>query len=104
MNIDDPGLQPQRTALAWSRTALSLLVNAVLVLRSYANSNDRYLLSLGVLILLSAICTSLCGMKRASDLEQGVLSLSSVGYLTLFVALSAGFASLSGVVCILITN
>ena len=34
MKVRDPGLQVQRTALAWVRTGLAVLVNALVALRA----------------------------------------------------------------------
>ena len=44
----DSGLQAQRTALAWSRTALAMIVNALLVLRLGVNAADRPVEFLGL--------------------------------------------------------
>ena len=44
----DSGLQAQRTALAWGRTRLAMIVNALLVLRFGVNAGDRPVEILGI--------------------------------------------------------
>ena len=51
MTIRDPGLQAERTALSWNRTALSLLVNALLSLRIGWESESALVTLLAVLLL-----------------------------------------------------
>lgn len=49
----DAGLQAERTALAWNRTALAILANSLLVLRS-GYANDRPAITLLALALFMA--------------------------------------------------
>lgn len=48
----DRGLQPERTLLSWSRTALSIVVNSLLTIRSGYMHNYNYLMIFGFLLLL----------------------------------------------------
>ncbi|VFR70825.1 hypothetical protein BRI9_4387 [plant metagenome] len=50
----DPGLQPQRTALAWSRTAMTVGVNAALVLRVGVHGEEPLLTVFGIILLVAA--------------------------------------------------
>lgn len=61
----DPGLQPERTTLAWRRTAAALMVNGFLVLRSGMQEHGRWLLLLGGLISVFAIAMMLMADRRA---------------------------------------
>lgn len=61
----DPGVQAERTALAWNRTGLALAVNAALTLRAgVVNHAPALLLLGGALLLAAALFVPLGGWRR----------------------------------------
>jgi uncharacterized membrane protein YidH (DUF202 family) len=65
----DPGLQPERTSLSWTRTAAGLLLNAVLNLRSAYINESGALLWLSLVLLLASAATLGFGHRRRMQLE-----------------------------------
>lgn len=66
--VRDPGLQPERTALAWSRTALAMLVNALILLRAGIVGGQAVLAGIGLLLLAAAGLTQSVARARRRTL------------------------------------
>ncbi|MFF1573687.1 DUF202 domain-containing protein [Leifsonia sp. NPDC058292] len=64
----DPGLQGERTALSWTRTALVIVVNALLALRSGWVSGQLLLTAAGIVLVAAAIGAVLYGSRRGRAL------------------------------------
>lgn len=65
-----PGLQRERTQLAWQRVSLGLLANgALLLLHDLDRSADPALLVPGAVAVVLALLTDLIGQRRARAIE-----------------------------------
>ncbi|MGM3173692.1 DUF202 domain-containing protein [Dickeya lacustris] len=92
--IRDPGLQPERTRLAWSRTAFVLLLDSLLLLRVGGQTHALMWLIPGGLLLAMSAMTYLWARLRLSILAQNGHPCSRASrlmmrLLTLVVLLSA---------------
>lgn len=65
----DPGLQPQRTALAWNRTGLSMAAVALLMLRAGIQEHDTAALAVGALDMACALMMYAAAFWRRSSLH-----------------------------------
>ncbi len=90
----DPGLQPERTALAWNRTGLSLVVNALLVLRAGWTSSSTPLVVVAFALLIAAGSTVFYGAWRRRHLGTG-LGMTAAPALAILAA-----ASITLVACV----
>ncbi len=98
----DPGLQGERTALSWNRTALVIAVNALLALRTGWISGRVELTAVGVVLILAAIGAVVYGNIRGRALAghdghrvppaAPHLAIALVAVVTL-IACAAGVAS-----------
>jgi uncharacterized membrane protein YidH (DUF202 family) len=69
--IPDPGLQPERTLLAWRRTSLGLVANGILLIASgHGTSDVRLGLGIVVIVLALACWTAVSAVYRRSIRPQ----------------------------------
>ena len=68
MSTPNPGRQPERTLLAWRRTALGLIANGVLLLASgHGSSEVRTGLGIVVLVLALGCWAAVSAVYRRSE-------------------------------------
>lgn len=97
--MKDPGLQQERTALAWNRTALLLTVNGGLALRTSWETGQPAYAVVASILLLTAAGASVYGAwrKRAllsatTPVAPSSLAVAAITAVT-FVACVAGVSS-----------
>ncbi|SCL34321.1 protein of unknown function [Micromonospora pallida] len=90
----DPGLQPERTRLAWRRTALALTVVTVLAVRLAAEGGIVGALVTALAVLTWGAALALCwrratgsGLPRTGGVPVPLVALATAGFALLGILL-----------------
>lgn len=98
----DPGLQPERTALAWGRTSLAIAVNALLSLRAGLVLGEPSLVAIGALLFAAAGGTVAIGAMRRAQLSGAELTITPPRWALPGVAAATVLASVAGIASVLV--
>ncbi|MGR2753893.1 DUF202 domain-containing protein [Agromyces arachidis] len=98
----DPGLQPERTALAWGRTSLAMSVNALLSLRAGLVLGEPSLVAIGALLLAAAGGAVAVGALRRSQLSGAELTVSPPRWAAPGLTAATVLASVAGIWSVLV--
>ncbi|MBM7505422.1 DUF202 domain-containing protein [Agromyces aurantiacus] len=98
----DPGLQPERTALAWGRTSLAIAVNALLSLRAGLVLGEGSLIAVGALLFAAAGATVAVAAVRRRQLSGAILTITPPRWALPGVAAATVLATLAGIASVLV--
>lgn len=96
----DPGLQPERTRLAWSRTSVAMAINALLTLRTGIQDREEAFIAGGIALAFFAGGLAAVGRWRSHQL-QADSAISPPAWLIAFAAAAVLSAALFGAVACL---
>ena len=97
----DPGRQAERTALAWNRTGMAVLVNALLVLRAGLSSERGAITALAVVLMAAAGALFVFGAWRRRHLIAGLGPIASPALAPVGTAIVTMTACAAGIASIL---
>jgi uncharacterized membrane protein YidH (DUF202 family) len=98
----DAGLQPERTALSWTRTALALAVNALLSIRAGLVAGEPWLVAVGVLLFGASGAAVVIGTVRRRQLSGARLVITPPAGALVGVAAATMLASAGGVASVIV--
>ncbi|WP_439670757.1 DUF202 domain-containing protein [Cupriavidus necator] len=96
----DPGVQPERTGLAWRRTALSMLLNGALLVRSAMEAQSVVLRCVSALVVVGALFMYAMSWYRDRSLMRVAVPRSPHAAIMRTVVSTVLFACLAAVIAI----
>jgi uncharacterized membrane protein YidH (DUF202 family) len=91
------GLQAQRTALAWGRTALALLVTTLLIMRAGLRSGETAIQVLGGIVAIASAAILSVAVIRGMQLRGGAMIVAPPSWMMVAVAGALSLAVLATV-------
>ncbi len=95
----DPGLQPERTALAWRRSVLGILIGSVAVIRILPPVVGVWSLSIGIVGILASTALWVAGAARLRRIDRALRAERSLpgGLLLAMLAATVMAAAAAGI-------
>ncbi len=93
--IFDPGLQPERTRLAWRRTLLALAVGSVLALRVLPERVGSWAYAIAVVGFLAAADLAVATHRRSATVDRALAAGEKLPGAVMLLTLSVAVAVLA---------